>query len=399
VTEPIKICMFGGISVRMGQRTVDDSGNRMRKVWLLLAYLLYTRNTRVPQQRLLDLLGTEDGMDPTGRLKAVLYRVRTLLDQLGEQAGHKLILHRDGSYFWNPEIPVTLDTECFEALCAAAENAGDNDVRLEKYLEALELYTGDFLPKLSMENWVMPITAYYHEMYLTAAERALSLLEAGGAWQQAHAVCVAALRVEPYSESLYQHLMRICTARNDRAAAVRAYEEMSQLLFSTFGVMPSEESRSLYREALRESGTAAVPAGLVRDQLREATAARGALYCEYDFFKMLYQVHARAIVRSGETIHIALLTLHGRQGKELPRRSLDTAMDNLQDVILGSLRQGDTVTRCSVSQFIVMLPGADYENSCAVCQRVLRAFARRYPHSPAEIQFSVQPLEPMLPAR
>jgi hypothetical protein len=41
-----------------------------------------------------------------------------------------------------------------------------------------------------------------------------------------------------------------------------------------------------------------------------------------------------------------------------------------------------------------MLPQANYENSCLVCQRIIKAFFRQYPHSPADIQFSVRPLEP-----
>ena len=70
-------------------------------------------------------------------------------------------------------------------------------------------------------------------------------------------------------------------------------------------------------------------------------------------------------------------------------------MENLQDLLITSLRRGDIVTKCSISQFIIMLPQANYENSCAVCQRIIKAFNRQYPHSPAEIHFSVQPLEPL----
>ena len=103
-------------------------------------------------------------------------------------------------------------------------------------------------------------------------------------------------------------------------------------------------------------------------------------------------MQARAILRSGEVIHIALFSIHPPRGKELARRSLDLAMNNLQELMISNLRQGDVVTRCSVSQLIVMLPQANYENSCMVCRRVVGAFTRKYPHSPADIQFIVQPL-------
>lgn len=398
MSEQIVVNMLGGFSIELGSQRVDDSSNRMRKVWLLLAYLVYTRNSRVTQENYLSLLqgaGSDESADPNGRLKAMFYRARTMLNQLGEDTGHNLIVRRNGTYAWNTNMPLRLDVEEFERLCTEA--AKQEGKRLELSLQALELYKGDFLSKLSMEPWVMPISAYYHQMYLDTADQALALLEADSKWAEAAQLCEKALKIEPYSEALYQHLMRCRIAGGDRSAALRAYDEMSELLFSTFGVMPSDESRALYREAARESGDNTVPAGTVRDQLREPSATKGALFCEYDFFKLLYQVQARAIIRSGEVIHIALISVHGQRGKELARRSLDRVMENLQEIIVGNLRQGDVVTRCSVSQFIVMLPQANYENSCMVCQRISRAFFRQYPHSPADIHFSVQPLEPTLP--
>ena len=71
-------------------------------------------------------------------------------------------------------------------------------------------------------------------------------------------------------------------------------------------------------------------------------------------------------------------------------------MKNLLDQIRYSLRRGDVVAPCSVSQYILMLPQANYENSCMVCQRILLSFARRYPHSPAKLHYSVQPLIPLM---
>ena len=186
-------------------------------------------------------------------------------------------------------------------------------------------------------------------------------------------------------------------AAGDRSGARAAFENMSELLFETFGVMPSDESRNLYWEASRETNDQSVHISTVREQLRETGGAKGAVLCEYDFFKLLYQVQARAIIRTGEVIHIALLSVHGQNRKALSRRSLDCAVENLQALLLQNLRQGDVVAKCSVSQLVIMLPQANYENSCAVCQRIIKAFYRQYPHSPADIHFSVQPLEPTVP--
>lgn len=398
MSDILDVRMLGKISVQCGDRKVDDSGNRMKKVWLLLAYLIFCRNTVTSQEGYLSLMqgaGSGESADPNGRLKAVFYRVRTMLNQLDENAGHNWIIRKNGTYAWNSEVPLRLDTEEFESLCRSAGDETDEEKQLELLTRALELYEGDFLPKLSMEPWVMPIHAYYHQMYMDAAGRALGLLERRERWEEVGALSEAALKIEPCSESFYQSLMRARIALRDRSGALRAYEEMSELIFSTYGVMPGEESRALYRQASREEESLTVPVGTVRERLREPSGAKGALYCEYDFFKLYYQAQARAIMRSGDTIHIALFSLSGRRGKELARKSLDLAMNNLQNLIIGNLRQGDVLTRCSVSQIIIMLPQANYENSCKVCERLLKAFERQYPHSPVDIKYSVQPLEPM----
>ena len=69
-------------------------------------------------------------------------------------------------------------------------------------------------------------------------------------------------------------------------------------------------------------------------------------------------------------------------------------MKNLLDQIRYSLRRGDVVAPCSVSQYIMMLPQANYENSCMVMDRIIPTFCRQYPHSPARLQYAVLPMEP-----
>ena len=397
MSEMLKVTMLGTFSLTLGDNRLDDGSNRMKKVWLLLAYLICSRGSRPSQDSLLTLLqgGSDDGADPAGRLKTMLYRVRNMLNQLDPDAGHSWITRQSGTYVWDAALPMELDIDLFEALCKEAAAITEPALRLERYRQALALYRGDFLPKLAMEPWVMPLNTYYHRLYLEAVHAALTLMEEAGQWQDAADLCNQALQIEPYSEELYQHRMQCHLALEDRAAALHTYEQLSEMLFSNFGVMPADLSRELYRRASSASSGAVMPVDSLREQLKEINASRGALFCEYDFFRMLYQLQARAIARSGDSIHIALFSVRGVGGKELSRRSLSTAVDNLQQLICDNLRQGDVVTRCSASQLIIMLPQANYENSCLVCQRLLRAFGRQYPHSPVSIHYSVQPLEPV----
>lgn len=396
IANGLQVRMLGEFSLRCGQQEINDGDNRSRKVWLLLAYMIYSHSRAISMNELVRLLwgDEESSSNPLNALKTMLHRVRSMLDQLGTGMGHTLIIRRDGSYAWNSQIPITLDIDDFEAFCKCGAQAEDDTLRLDFYLKALALYQGDFLPKLGMEVWSVPLVAYYHNLYVQTVQDTLGLLEARNRPEDAADLCRKAVVLEPYSEALYRHLMRNLLAIGDHDGAVAVYEGMSELLFANFGVMPEDETRAIYRDAVRTVNDHTVSLGTVRDQLREPGVNQGALFCEYDFFKVLYHAEARAIARSGDAIHIGLLSITGERGQELSKRSLDRCMENLESLIRLNLRKGDIFSRCSVSQYILMLPHANYENSCMVCDRIVKTFFRQYPHSPADLSFSVQPMEP-----
>lgn len=393
----IDIRMLGSFSIRMGDKEINDSDNRSKKVWLLLAYMICCRDRAISQDDIINLLwGDEEGSaNPVNALKTMLHRLRAMLDGLGPGVGHALILRRSGSYVWNPSVRFTLDSEEFDALCQAGA-AAEGSEQIHKYTGALELYQGDFLPRLATEPWVVPISSYYHELFVRAASALARTLDEAGRNDECVQICSKAVEIEPYNEELYLHLMHALIAQGRGQEAAGAYRDMSDLMFANFGVMPSQELTDLYRQAVNAINDREVSMGVVRDQLREPLSSAGALFCDYDLFKVIYHAQARGVMRSGDAVHIGLVTVSGKDKAGLSKQSLDICMENLRNTVCACLRKGDIAARCSVSQYVILLPQANYENSCMVCQRVVKTFSRQYPHSPAELRFSVQPLEPML---
>lgn len=390
----LQVQMLGQFTLRYGDRTISDSDNRSRRVWSLLAYMLYNHGRSFAQEELIHLYWSngEKSADPGNALKSIFHRIRTALDKLQPGLGRLLIRRKAGRYFWNNAMPLSLDIEDFEAHFHAAEAAGDDDVRLAEYQAALALYAGDPLPRMTDEIWTIPIVAYYHSLYTRAAAGAIELLEKQERTAEAVALCRRAIHIEPYQEDLYEHLMRGLLRTGDMKGAMSVYEEMSELLFAHFGVMPSETLRTLYRQATRTVNDRTLTMDEVCSQLEEPAPHGGAMVCEYDFFKILYRAEARSIARNGHSANICLLSVSGKDGEMLARRSLDPAMNNLQVLVQNNLRRGDVIARCSISQYIILLPQANYENSRMVADRLVSAFYRRYPHSPARLRYTVQPL-------
>ena len=390
----LQVQMLGQFTLRYGDRTISDSDDRSRRVWSLLAYMLYNHGRSFAQEELIHLYwsNNEKSADPGNALKSIFHRIRTALDKLQPGLGRLLIRRKAGRYFWNNAMPLSIDIEDFEAHFHAAEAAGDDDVRLAEYQAALALYAGDPLPRMTDEIWTIPIVAYYHSLYTRAAAGAIELLEKQERTAEAVALCRRAIHIEPYQEDLYEHLMRGLLRTGDMKGAMSVYEEMSEQLFAHFGVMPSETLRTLYRQATRTVNDRTLTMDEVCSQLEEPAPHGGAMVCEYDFFKILYRAEARSIARNGHSANICLLSVSGKDGEILARRSLDPAMNNLQVLVQNNLRRGDVIARCSISQYIILLPQANYENSRMVADRLVSAFYRRYPHSPARLRYTVQPL-------
>lgn len=390
----LHVRMLGKFSLTYGERQISCDNNRSKQIWNILAYLIYNKGKIVSSDDLMSLMWCSEKSDnPPGAMRTAMHRVRSLLESLVPDFGRKLLIYKSGGYMWNPEVEMFLDVDEFEKHISSitAEEAADN---IDTYIAALNLYDGDFLSAQSSETWVMPIQVYYHNLYENLIAKAMPALEKTGKFAEAEVICRKALQIDPYSEQMYQYLMRFLLNMDKRQEVVTVYEDMSKILLATFGVIPDQESRALYREALQTVNSRVMSSEMMMEQLNEQSEIRGALICDYDFFRMLYQAQARMVVRTGAAIHVALISLKSRNARETSQKSISLAMDNLEEHMSRSLRKGDVITRSSASQFIIMLPQANYENSCMVCNRFITSFERKYPHSPVYIDFSVNSLLP-----
>lgn len=393
--ETVQIQMLGEFALSTKNQRISNQENRSRKVWLLLAYLVYHRHRVVTNKELMSLLWGDSprGSNTDGALKTTFHRARAALDRLWSTAGHDLVLRREGGYTWNTDIPVQLDIDQFDRLFS--DLTASKDVPLALCIQLLDLYKGDFLARMSNDPWVSPIADQYRQQYLSVLLKALPLLRQQGKLEDVVRLCQAAAEVVPCHEELHIHLLESLIQLNDHWRAVTIYEELSDQLFSKFGRLPCQQLRDLYHQASRSCCNHALTMDTVIDFLTESDSSpAGALMCDYDFFAVVCRSVARSLSRTGLIAHIALLTVVGKDGTELSSRSLPRVMKNLEEQIRTNLRRGDTAALCSASQYVLMLPQANYENSCMVCNRIIKSFQRKYPHSPANFRIAVHPLNP-----
>lgn len=385
--KELKVSMLNGFSITLGDRTVGDSSGHSKSVWLLLAYLICAQGKAVPVDELIALLWEKGSKsaNPRNAMKTIFFRARACLDQLEEGAGHQLILRLPEGYAWKQDLPLVLDTDQFRQLCAAR-----GVDRLESQLQAVELFGQGFIPKLRDNAWAARQDKELRQLYIKTVKKILTAWERQSLWQKAADLCATASVQDPLNEELYLRRMAALIELGNSRAAAQVFEDMNQYFLSTTGGMPSEEVQALYRQAVSKVNDRRVAPAVLLEQLSEPKG-NGAFFCDYDVFRALYRLQIRDSSRTEEETSLAIFTVTDQKDGELSPRSLRLVMDNLRQIAPPLLRQGDAMAKCSDSQYVLLLPRANFDNSRMVCERVRKAFFRQYPHSPAKLRVTVCP--------
>lgn len=393
-TGKVSITLLGGFTMNVDEEILTDEVNRSQKIWNVLSYLIVHRDRNVPQSEFIEQFWPdENSSNPVNALKTLLYRVRAMLEPLFG-ADIDPILSQRGSYSWNRAIECSVDADEFERLCQkAAEARLSDEKRMDLYRRADALYRGDFLPKLSNELWTIPITARYHNLYLKSVKEFAALLEKHEAFEEMAGVCMRASLIDQLDEEIHILIVRALLRQGKDAAALAHYESATDLLYRNLGVRPSQELRALYTEIMAVEKGLETDLEVIQGDLREAAARPGAFVCEYGFFKEAYRLEARRAARSGQSVHVGLITVSLPDGGVPALNVLGATMDQLLQVMVGNLRRGDVVSKYSGAQFVVMLPAANFEDSTMVMERIVSAFYRQHRRNFLKLSYRLRALD------
>lgn len=396
MSDTIHINMFGEFSLTCGANVISDRDNRSKKVWTLLEYLITFHSREISHDVLIELLwpGTGNKVDSENALKTILHRARTTLGGLGCPA-EKLILHCKGTYSWNHDVPFTLDTELFEAHCETASNPNlSMPERLDAYRKALSLYKGRFLPKNADDDWVIPVSEYFHSLYLKAVHEFIALLLASDRFEEVIQLCRHAAQIDPYDETVRYHLIRSLYMTGNQKEALGEYRHVLQLFYDTYGINPSDEITALYQEITKEEHSPAADLTVIREHLREQNAQKRAYFCDFSVFQNLYHIEARSAARSGLSVFLCLISLYA-ETEPADNTLIASAMAKMGETIGHSLRAGDVYSRYSVNQYIIMLAAANYENCTQIGLRILKGFQNAKPKLNVTADYALSELEPL----
>lgn len=395
MNESIRIQMMGDFTVYIDEQRADHMLSKSRKGLSLIQYLIMSRDTPVPNYRLLSAFwGDERATNPENALKTLISRVRVMLNQVSPELGACIVATR-GAYVWKCAPGMSVDVyELEDVLGEIAKNRGNDDALLALYPKVMKLYTGDLLRSSEGNEWALARATALHNQYISAVSGYIELLKQRGREQEIIPVCRRALEIEPFDDRLHIELMSVLLHNNCTSEAKAQYDEVLHLHYHYLNVEPSRELRDFYNQIVAASNTIEFNLESICKELCDGNSesSRGAFVCEYPVFKEIFNIQMRNIERLGSTIFLGIVMVSKLDGQPMESMKQANIMQGLIDITKQNLRKGDIITHFAPTMVAMLLPTVNYTTGDNVMERLKLKFYQRYPNSNVLFNYRIAPL-------
>lgn len=347
----------------LGSFSLDFNGQRLwlkgspqKKSMQLLMALLKAGAEGATRQQLLEVVWKEGG-DPQkekSNLNQHLYYLRQLIHESHFPEGKYIIVQKP-RYYFTEDYEIHSDTEQLDQILEEIRNAeAAGEDTLELLRQFCRGYTGEFLPMLNGEEWVVEKSAYYQKQYFSCLSRLCGRLKEMGGYQEMLELCTVASQIHPYDE--WQAVQIDClVAMNRYKDALKVYEDAAEFFYEDLGVSSLNRTIARYRNTEGRLHYLSSALAGIRKGLNEEERLWGAYCCSYPSFVDVYRIVVRMQERTGIGSLLMVCTLNIAGSGE----NTETWMERFRQFMAGSIRNGDVYTRYSPNQFLVLLMQAE----------------------------------------
>lgn len=374
----LKVHMLGGFSMEYGDKPISFRRNTATKSMKLLQILLHCGEGGIARGKLLEsLYGREELADVANNLRVTSHRLKKMLVDAGLPE-YDYIQIKSGIYRWSSPMEVEVDVHVFSNLVDSSKTETSEDKKIQLLKSACEVYHGEFLPGLSGEDWVLLESVQYKKKYTQALSQICDSLMKQREYETVLDLCEKASELYPFDE--WQSVQVDCLmALNRYKEAIQLYEDTAKLFFEELGISPSEKMMNQFNEMSAKMSHKPQAINEIKGGLKEDEEEDRAFYCNLPSFRDGYRLVRRIIERSGQSVYLMLCTVTDGKGRPMENKEKLAAMtDELYDAIKHCLRRGDSFTKYSPTQFLILLVGTNQENCSMIFDRISRYFAREH---------------------
>ena len=374
----LKVHMLGGFSMEYRDKPISFRRNTATKSMKLLQILLHCGEGGIARGKLLEsLYGREELADVANNLRVTSHRLKKMLVDAGLPE-YDYIQIKSGIYRWSSPMEVEVDVHVFSNLVNSSKTETSEDKKIQLLKSACEVYHGEFLPGLSGEDWVLLESVQYKKKYTQALSQVCDSLMKQREYETVLDLCEKASELYPFDE--WQSVQVDCLmALNRYKEAIQLYEDTAKLFFEELGISPSEKMMNQFNEMSAKMSHKPQAINEIKGGLKEDEEEDGAFYCNLPSFRDGYRLVRRIIERSGQSVYLMLCTVTDGKGRPMENKEKLAAMtDELYDAVKHCLRRGDSFTKYSPTQFLILLVGTNQENCSMIFDRISRYFAREH---------------------
>lgn len=388
-TDPrLEVRMFGELTLSFKEESNQPLLYLGKNLKQFFEVLLYYRLNPLSKEQLIDLLWN-DSDNPSSALKFAVHKLRQLLNSQSIFEDLDIIVTTKNGYGINPELAMVVDTEEVDRLWRFANDKSVSVIEKRELLNQLFSYIKQpFLVNSTHLMWTVPIREYYTGLFNRSLLFLLNEFELEKQYDYVMDLAQIGLKMEPYNEDFHYYYLNALVLSAQYRKAIDYYEHLSKQFYKEFNLQLSLRTKNLYNFIIAKEELETLDISELMNNLNDNSEFQGALYCEYEVFKRLYQIALRNSERTDEQTYVMLFDLNCAENDYVVSKMLE----RLKTAIGVSLRKGDVFARMNVSQFILLLPCKTEENAHMISSRIQQGFYKNTDRKLARIHYHISKL-------
>lgn len=374
--DQLYIHALGGLSMELNGKRVEGNFRDHSQFTLLLMTIVHFRNSGVERNFLINtIFGDQQLDDVSHSLRNSLYLAKKKMGELGFPDANYFYKEKN-VYYWDDQVEVVEDAEEFEKAYYQAVREQNLEDLLEKMMEAVNCYTGSFLPQFQNVEWVREEADRYLGMFRRCIRDIDQFATKLSRYQDLYRISMYAAKVDPYAS--WEALgLKALIGMDLYEEAEAFYNQTLETYIAKFGSRTAKAVRDVVDEMGKYMMYQLEDISQIHKRLtshKESTS--GGFICSFPVFQELYRSVERVMERFGGYIYLLLCTVVDGEGNPLgDSTELEPVYDRLMESLAHSVRHSDTITRYGKGQFLVLLLGTTEDNCDIIKERIDADFA------------------------